>query len=105
MRPVLVFRDFVCNTERHINMQVTGPEHVQTRLPLVQRLVELGWDSDQIQFSPEFLVPKTPSEASKREAGRSYQGFPIDIAVFDDPKHRGDWEHLSIVFETKKPNK
>ena len=86
-------------------MHAEGPEHRETRLPLVERLVTLGWDREQIQFSPEFSVPKTPSEASKREAGRSYQGFPIDVAVFDDPKLKGDWEHLCIIFETKEPSK
>jgi type I restriction enzyme M protein len=81
------------------------PEHTRTRLPLVDQLVSFGWKHDQIQYDPEWRVPKSPSEASKRELKRSYQGFPIDLAIFDDPDHLGDWEHLLIIVETKPPDK
>jgi hypothetical protein len=54
-------------------------EHIQTRLPLVERLIKLGWDKNQIQYSPEWRVPKSPSEATKREEGKSYTGFPVAI--------------------------
>ena len=44
-------------------------EHTEVRLPLLNELKKLGWEDSQIQFQPEWKVPKTPSEASKREAG------------------------------------
>ncbi|EJB8536920.1 N-6 DNA methylase [Acinetobacter baumannii] len=80
-------------------------EHVLVRLPLVDKLIKLGWDKNQLQFSPEWKVPQSPSEASKRELGHSFRGFPIDIAIFDHPSHLGDYEHLQIIIETKAPNK
>ena len=58
-------------------------EHTEVRLPLLNELKKLGWEDSQIQFQPEWKVPKTPSEASKREAGLNFNGYPVDIAIFD----------------------
>lgn len=72
--------------------------------PLVERLCSLGWHLDQIIFGKkEWLVPKTPSEATEREKGRSFAGFPCDIAIFDDPKRVGNPRHLLIIIECKQP--
>lgn len=79
-------------------------EHIEVRLPLVAEFERLGWDKNQIQFQPEWKVPKTPSEASKREAGQSFQGFPVDIAIFDNPSNLGNYENIQIIVETKAPN-
>lgn len=76
-------------------------EHTEVRLPTIDKLIKLGWDKNQIQFSPEWRVPKTPSEASKRELGHGFKSFPIDIAIFDHPSHVGQYEHLQIIIETK----
>jgi len=78
-------------------------EHTEVRLPLIQEFEKLGWAKEQIQFEPEWRVPKTPSEASKREAGRSFQGFPVDIAIFDNPSNMGNYENIQIIVETKAP--
>ncbi|EPI2108230.1 HsdM family class I SAM-dependent methyltransferase [Providencia rettgeri] len=80
-------------------------EHIEVRLPLIDKLIKLGWDKNQLQYAPEWRVPKTPSEASKRELGQSFKSFPIDIAIFDHPSHVGDYEHLQIIVETKSPNR
>ncbi|MFC6996393.1 HsdM family class I SAM-dependent methyltransferase [Rufibacter roseus] len=80
-------------------------EHTHTRLPLVEELIKLGWDKNQIQYSPEWRVPQSPSEASRREAGQSFKGYPVDVAIFDSPSHLGDYEHIQIIIETKAPNK
>jgi N-6 DNA methylase len=84
-------------------MRRTGPEAILTGAPLLQALIQTGWDEAQLQCSPEWLVPRSPSEAAKREQSRKFIGFPVDIAVFDKPEHRGDWEHLLIIIETKAP--
>ncbi|MBL8030826.1 MAG: N-6 DNA methylase [Candidatus Doudnabacteria bacterium] len=84
---------------------VKKPEHNLVRLPLVKRLVDSGWSEAQIQFQPEWAVPKSPSEASKREAGHRFLGFPVDIAIFDTEETLGQWEHVLIIFELKAPNK
>ena len=86
-------------------MAQKGPEHIKTRLPLIEKLIEIGWKREQIQFNPEWNVPKTPSEASKREIGKSFNGYPVDVAIFDSLENVGDWEHINIIFETKEPNR
>lgn len=80
-------------------------EHTEVRLPLIDSLVRLGWDKNQLQYEPEWRVPKTPSEAGKRELGQSFKSFPVDVAIFDHPSHVGEYEHLQIIVETKAPNK
>lgn len=85
-------------------------EHHQVRLPLLQKLLQLGWSRDQIICpSPdsddrEWRVPKTPSENALREAGRRFNGYPVDIAIFDSPQHCGEWDHVIALVETKAPN-
>lgn len=86
-------------------MQELGPENQYTRIPLIQRLIEMGWNEHQLQFKPEWRVPATPSDASKRENGESFKGFPVDLAIFDSPSNVGNYMHLDILVETKKPNR
>ena len=85
-------------------MQKEGPENKYTRMPLILQLVEMGWDVNQMQFDPEWVVPKTPSEASKREKKAKFQGFPVDLVIFDSAANHGDYRHILIIAETKKPN-
>ena len=79
-------------------------EHTETRLPLIERLIKLGWDKNQLQYDPEWRVPKSPSEAGRREKGQSFKSFPIDVAIFDHPSNAGEYQHLQIIIETKAPN-
>ena len=44
-------------------------------------------------------MPKSPSEATERERGNSFQGFPVDIALFDSVKNIGKPKHLVFVVE------
>jgi len=79
------------------------PEQRDVVGPLVAQLVDAGWHLEQIIFGKsEWRVPKSPSEASKREKGNSYAGFPVDIAVFDDPSNVGDPRHLVFLIECKQ---
>lgn len=79
------------------------PEQRDVVGPLVVQLVDAGWHLEQIIFGKsEWRVPKSPSEASKREKGTSYAGFPVDIAVFDDPNNVGDPRHLVFLIECKQ---
>jgi hypothetical protein len=34
---------------------------------------------------------KTPSEAHKRESGRTFASFPVDVAIFDDLENANDY--------------
>jgi type I restriction enzyme M protein len=82
-----------------------GPEQQLVVGPLVQRLLDAGWKLEQMMFGKkEWLVPKSPSEASKREKGRTFQGFPVDIAVFESPANLGDYNSLVFVIECKRPD-
>lgn len=81
-----------------------GPEHVQVRLPVIARLVELGWPEERLQWAPEWRVPQTPSDASKREVGGSFASWPVDLVIFDAQEHRGEWEHVLAIFEFKAPD-
>lgn len=86
-------------------------EHHLTRLPVLDNLMKLGWERAQIVCpSPdtddtEWHVPKTPSEATKRESKQSFKGYPVDIALFDDVEFAGDYEHIVCIIECKEPNK
>jgi len=40
----------------------------------------------------EWFVPKAPAESNKREKGQHFDGYPVDIAVFSDVKHHGDYD-------------
>ncbi len=85
-------------------------EHHLTRLPVLQALVDSGWNRGQIicpspeSNDAEWRVPKTPSDAAKRESGKSFKGFPVDIALFDDVEFVGDYEHVSAIIECKEPH-
>ncbi len=52
----------------------------------------------------EWKVPKNPSEASKREMGRSFDYYPVDIALFDSSENCGDYRHIRIIIECKQPS-
>ncbi len=73
--------------------------------PVVQFLVSAGWKLPQMEFGRrEWRVPKTPSEATKRERGHSFEGFPCDIAIFDSPERQGNPQHLLAIIEAKTPD-
>ncbi len=81
------------------------PEQRDVVGPLVLYLIGQGWSIEQIQFGRrEWRVPKNPSQATNRERGRSFEGFPVDVAVFDDPQNYGDYRHLLFIVECKQPN-
>ena len=71
--------------------------------PLVRMLISLGWELGQMIFGKkEWRIPKSPSEATKREKGRSFSGFPVDIAVFDSVENCGDPSHVLFIVECKR---
>ena len=80
------------------------PEQKSVVGPLVSYLVNNGWHPEQMVYGKqEWYIPKTPSEATRRQKGRSFPGFPVDVAVFDDPAHVGDPRHLLFIIECKQP--
>ena len=79
------------------------PEHTEVRLPTIQQLTDLGWQDGQLQWEPEWTVPKNPSERNRRELGQSFQSWRADLVIFDTEETQGQWEHLLAIFEFKKP--
>jgi type I restriction enzyme M protein len=73
--------------------------------PLIEVLVRRGWKLSQMRYGKhEWRVPKNPSQATRREKGQSFDGWPCDIAVFDDDAHCGDPKHLLFIVECKRPD-
>lgn len=71
-----------------------------------------GYAREQIHTRPQWHVPQSPSEAprhvyiSEDDAGgrkRSHPGYPIEVVVFDDPRHYGSPDHVVILGECKEP--
>lgn len=83
--------------------RLAGAEHTQVRLPVIDRLTELGWSEGQLQWSPEWRVSKTPHDSAKRERGVSFASWPVDLVIFDTAEHAGEWEHVLAIFEFKEP--
>jgi type I restriction-modification system DNA methylase subunit len=83
--------------------KIKGPEHTKVRLPTVEKLKALGWQDSQLQWQPEWRVPKTPHDASKREAGQSFKSWPADLVIFDSDEHAGEWDHVLALLEFKEP--
>lgn len=85
-------------------MALTGPEHERARLPVIEALKVLGWSDRQMQWQPEWRVPQAPNEASKREGGHGFAGWPVDLVLFEDPDAPLDWQNVLALFEFKAPN-
>lgn len=91
-------------------MKRTNPEDNLVRKPTLDKLIKLGWSRSSIicpspdSQDSEWQVPKTPSEATKREAGRKFNGYPVDLVIFDSDEHAGEWDHVLGIFEFKAPN-
>lgn len=102
---------FEWNGLRMVYDKETFREHHETRIPVLERLLSLGWEREQIvcpspgSMDTEWRVPKAPSEAANREAGRRFKGFPVDIALFDDARYVCDYEHVTALIECKQPSK
>lgn len=82
-----------------------GDEQQRVVGPLARLLLASDWEMGQMVFGKkEWRVPKSPSEAHKRERGESYEGFPCDIVLFDSAQRSGDPKHLVIIVECKQPD-
>lgn len=87
-----------------LEKNLTGPEHQQVRIPTIEALVKAGWDREQLQWDPEWRVPKSPHDAASRENGRTFSSWPVDLAIFEDSSTVGSWENVLIICEFKAPD-
>lgn len=66
-------------------------------------LRELGWRDEQIQWKPEWSVPDTPHDLTKRERNQKFATCgSCDIVLFDDDSRQ--WHALRVIFELKAPD-
>lgn len=78
-----------------------GDEEINATQTLSRYLVEeLGWSRNNIRTRPQWMTPKTPSEATKRELHQTFKGFPCDIVLFNSVEQTP--ENIRIICECKK---
>lgn len=84
-------------------------EHNEVRLPVLGELLALGWNRNQIvcpssdSSDKEWRVPKNPSAQAGRERGRSFKGYPCDVALFNSIEGVSDPNHVVVLVECKLP--
>lgn len=78
-----------------------GPEEV-VRQNVVAQLKRLGWKESRLQWSPEWRVPDTPHDLTKRERNQSFKACGrADLVAFADDS--GQPHALQVIFEFKEP--
>lgn len=78
------------------------PEEV-VRQRTIKELLRLGWPEAQLQWKPEWQVPKTPHDLTKRERGQKYEVCGgADLVTFADAS--GEAHALQVIFEFKAPD-
>lgn len=64
---------------------------------------KLGWTEGQLRWKPEWLIPDTPHDLTKRERGQRYATCgSADLVAFADES--GEWPALQVIFEFKAPD-
>lgn len=73
------------------------------RQGVLARLDGLGWSSERLQWRPEWPIPATPHDLSKRERGQKYRvGGSADLVAFADASQES--YALQVIFEFKAPD-
>jgi type I restriction enzyme M protein len=73
------------------------------RQATIKKLHQLGWREGQLQWKPEWQVPKTPHDLTKRERGQKYEVCgSADLVAFADTS--GEAHALQVIFEFKAPD-
>jgi hypothetical protein len=82
--------------------EATKPEE-RVRQKVLRDLRALGWSEDRLRWRPEWPVPKTPHDLTKRERGQRYDVCGTsDLVAFADTS--GEPHALQIIFEFKAPD-
>lgn len=80
----------------------TKPEET-VRRQTIKDLMRLGWKETQLRWKPEWQVPDTPHDLTKRERGQKYAVCgSADLVAFADDS--GEWYALQVIFEFKAPD-
>jgi len=73
------------------------------RQQVIRQLIRLGWKENQLRWKPEWQVPDTPHDLTRRERGQKYSICgSADLVAFADES--SEWYALQVIFEFKAPN-
>jgi hypothetical protein len=73
------------------------------RQSVLKQLGDLGWKENRLQWKPEWSIPDTPHDLTKRERGQKYAVCgSSDLVAFADDSHQP--YALQVIFEFKEPN-
>ncbi|MEU6740514.1 restriction endonuclease subunit M [Streptosporangium sandarakinum] len=80
-----------------------GRPEEQVRQDVIRELKQRGWPEDRLQWKPEWRVPDTPHDLTKRERGQKYDTCgSCDLVAFADNSRES--HALQIIFEFKAPD-
>jgi predicted RNA methylase len=78
-----------------------NPEE-KVRQRTIADLRKLGWSESRLQWKPEWQVPDTPHDLTKRDRGQRYKSCGgADLVAFADDS--GAAHALQVIFEFKEP--
>lgn len=83
--------------------QTNLPPEEGVRQRIISDLKRLGWTEGQLRWKPEWPVPDTPHDLTKRERGQKYATCgSADLVAFADESSA--WHALQVIFEFKAPD-
>ena len=83
-------------------LTLTGKEEA-VRQKVLSELKRLGWKDSRLQWKPEWRVPGTPHDLTKRERGQKFAACGrADLVAFADDS--GQPHALQVIFEFKEPS-
>jgi type I restriction enzyme M protein len=83
-------------------LDVVRPEE-GVRQRVISELRKLGWREGQLRWRPEWPIPDTPHDLTKRERAQKYEICgTADLVAFADES--GAWHALQVIFEFKAPD-
>ena len=80
-----------------------GGKEEAVRQSVLAELRRLGWKDSRLQWRPEWRIPATPHDLTKRERGQKYEACGrADLVAFADDS--GEPHALQVIFEFKEPS-
>ena len=104
-------RVFMARPKKQILVSTESPHKQASNLPpeegvrqqVINDLKRLGWSEGQLRWKPEWPIPDTPHDLTKRERDQKYATCgSADLVAFADES--GEWHALQIIFEFKAPD-
>lgn len=90
------------NDDTKAGAPTLAPEE-SVRQRIIQDLKKLGWTDGQLRWKPEWPIPDTPHDLTKRERGQKYSICgSADLVAFADESF--EWHALQVIFEFKAPD-